>query len=79
MTMKKAVALTLAVSSLFLAGCCTSHHAKNWEYTTIHDPLGVSTEVNKMVSQGWVVAGFSVADDINKNPTTYYLMKRPKQ
>jgi hypothetical protein len=32
--MKKTVALTLAVSVLFLAGCCTTHHAKHWEYKT---------------------------------------------
>ena len=77
--MKKHIALGLLASALFLAGCATTHHVTKWEYQTIHDPLGVSTEVNKMVSEGWVVAGFSVAGDINKSPTTYYLMKRPKQ
>ena len=32
--MKKHIALGLVASTLFLAGCCTTHHAKHWEYKT---------------------------------------------
>jgi Domain of unknown function (DUF4177) len=32
--MKKLVALSLAASTLFLAGCCTAHKTAHWEYKT---------------------------------------------
>ncbi|SRR5579885_1866993 len=35
LTMKKAVALILAVDALFLAGCCTTYHATQWEYKNL--------------------------------------------
>ncbi len=50
--MKKAVALTFAASTLFLAGCCTVHHATIWEYKTV----GSIQEVNQLASQGWTLA-----------------------
>jgi len=32
--MKKHIALGLVASTLFLAGCCTTHKAARWEYRT---------------------------------------------
>jgi len=83
--MKKLLALIFAVSTLFLAGCCTTHeHASQWEYKTA-DSIA---EVNKAAADGWVVAGFSThisTSTLEKDGTTYngigeeYLLKRLKQ
>jgi protein involved in sex pheromone biosynthesis len=32
--MKKHIALGLVASTIFLAGCCTSHKTAHWEYKT---------------------------------------------
>jgi len=77
--MKKLVILTLTAGSMFLAGCRTAAPVTNWEYTVVRDPIGMDNEVNRMARNGWIVVSFSVADDLNKQPNAYYLMKRPKQ
>ena len=33
--MKKSIALIFAASTLFLAGCCTTHHVTQWEYKVV--------------------------------------------
>jgi hypothetical protein len=74
--MKKVIALTFGASTLFLAGCCTTHHehaASKWEYQVV---TGVG-EANRMADKGWVVAGYSAVVDAGR--TDYILMKRPKQ
>jgi hypothetical protein len=73
--MKKHIALGLVASTLFLAGCCTSHHAVVWQYRTVYS----IDEVNKMATDGWVAAGFTQYDDSNKITQQSFLMKRPKQ
>ena len=82
--MKKSLALIFAASTLFLAGCCTAHHATIWEYKTV---LSIK-DVNKAAADGWVVAGFSSyisTSTPEKDGTAYngigeeYLLKRPKQ
>jgi len=79
--MKKAVALTLAASSLFLAGCCTTHQATVWEYKTVTS----DSDVNQLASQGWTLAyvvplaGFA-RDALNfERSQLRYVMKHPKQ
>jgi hypothetical protein len=79
-TMKNAVALTLAASTLFLAGCCTSHRTAVWQYETV----GSLDKVNKMAADGWVVVGFTTYVEpasSNQGPVTRdsYLLKRLKR
>jgi hypothetical protein len=38
--MRKCVAVVLAASALFLAGCCTVPRASRWEYKVARLPLG---------------------------------------
>jgi len=78
--MHKTIALTLVVSSLFLAGCCTTQQATVWEYKTV----GSDSEVNQLVSQGWTLAyvvplaGFA-RDAFNfERSQLRYVMKHPK-
>ena len=75
--MKKHIALGLVASTLFLAGCCTSHHITQWEYKTLDAAREANdTELNELGAQGWSVVGFQ------KNTQTtgvVYLLKRPKQ
>ena len=49
--MKKHIALGLVASTLFLAGCCTAHHATKCEYRT----ASTITEVNQLSDQGWIL------------------------
>jgi len=56
MTMKKTVALTLAASTLFLAGCCTAHKTAHWEYKTQTLYLGGGLNPNTLnanAKDGW--------------------------
>ena len=80
-TMKKTVALILTASTLFLAGCCTTHQATVWEYKTV----GSDRDVNQLASQGWTLAyviplaGFA-RDTLNfERSDLRYVMKHPKQ
>jgi len=86
MIMKKTVALTLAASTLFLAGCCTAHHTTLWEYKTVTS----DSAVNQLASQGWTLvevvplAGTSqTATSFNppshQKSELFYVMKHPKQ
>jgi len=80
--MKKSIALIFAVSTLFLAGCCTSHNATKWEYKVTQDPshLGHTPQeirelqqafLNDLGKEGWVL--------INENEAgTFYLKRRVK-
>jgi protein involved in sex pheromone biosynthesis len=76
--MKKHIALGLVASTLFLAGCCTSHHVAQWEY---REASGMG-EVNQLAAQGWTVVGYSTSDYDNGQSSGHYqhfLLKRPKQ
>jgi len=74
-TMKKHIALLLAVSTLFLAGCSTSHHAVIWEYQTARS----LSEVNELAADGWIVVGFTQYAEANWGSHQAFLLKRPKQ
>ena len=80
--MKKHIALGLVASTLFLAGCCTTHHVTQWEYKKV----GSIEQANKAATEGWVVTDFSAHTDTSADAygTHYqtveiYLLKRPKQ
>jgi hypothetical protein len=50
--MKKHIALGLVASTLFLAGCCTSHKTANLEYMT-HTVFLPPDVVNANAKDGW--------------------------
>ena len=54
--MKKHIALGLAASTLFLAGCCTTHKMAHWEYKTetlyLNAGLNPGT-LNANAKEGW--------------------------
>ena len=79
--MKKHIALGLVASTLFLAGCCTTHHVRQWEYKEV----GSVEQANKAAADGWIVTGFSAytrTDTYSSGPVytdaKIYLLKRPK-
>lgn len=83
---EKTVVLTLAAGTLFLAGCCTAHHATILEYKTVTS----DSAVNQLASQGWTLvevvplAGTAhTATSFNppalQRNELFYVMKHPKQ
>jgi hypothetical protein len=83
--MKKHSAFGLVASTLFLAGCCSTHHVTKWEYKEVYS----LDQLNKAASDGWVVAGYSAYTGVDVTPnapiqyqfhdSARYLLKRPKQ
>ncbi|MGO8765819.1 MAG: hypothetical protein ACLQSR_11890 [Limisphaerales bacterium] len=63
--MKKSIALIFAASTLFLAGCCTTHHVTQWEYKVVPVapgnganpqlyPQGQEALMNGFGKEGWI-------------------------
>jgi hypothetical protein len=81
--MKKHIALGLVAGTLFLAGCCTTHHVTQWEYKNISlqvyqlRPPNLSSALNDLGKDGWVVVGFT-QDGTGDYATLHYLLKRAK-
>ena len=82
--MKKNIALIFAASTLFLAGCCTTHNATKWEYKVAqapHGPFGTTspqenrelqqTFLNDLGKEGWVL----IYENQERGDTFYF--KRP--
>ena len=68
--MKKALPL-IALCSLLLAGCCTTHNVTKLEYR-----MATSLkEVNELADQGWIVVNFAIPGQGGPNE---YLLKHPK-
>jgi hypothetical protein len=74
--MKKTIALTLATSTLFLAGCCTTRHVTKWEYKQLPNSMVTDATLNQLGDQGWNVVGYSSAPGAANG---FYILKRPKQ
>jgi hypothetical protein len=72
LNMKKHIALGLVASTLFLAGCCTAHQAKHWEYMQVR---GVQSDanLNKLADEGWSVVAFTARDT-----GEFYVLRRDK-
>lgn len=77
--MKKHLRYSLSIlgSSILLAGCCTGHHAAQWEYKIAYPPPYARdhTEVpesflNGLAKEGWIL--------FQKDPDGLYIFKRPK-
>ena len=78
--MKKTVTLIFAASTLFLAGCCTTHeHAKIWEYKTVEVTGDQDVQLNHLAEQGWRVESFTATFPSSGPLFKVYLLKRPKQ
>ena len=69
--MKNTIALILAASSFFIAGCCSTQQATKWEYQTVHTIGGV----NERAAIGWSVDKVTILPDGSHE----YLMKRQIQ
>jgi hypothetical protein len=72
--MKKSIALVFMASTLFLAGCCTSHQATKWEYKQQYTQIS-DESLNKLADQGWSV----VCVGTSANGAHFYILKRPKK
>lgn len=64
--MKTCIAVTLAVSTLYLSGCCTMPHATKWEYKVaspggleLRYPEGTQQFLNRYGKEGWVLVSQS--------------------
>jgi protein involved in sex pheromone biosynthesis len=77
--MKKTIALTLAASALFLAGCHTPHHATSWEYKTVTVTSDSDEQLNQLVEQGWRVESFTATFPPSGPLFKVYLLKRGKK
>ena len=71
--MKKHIALGLVASTLFLAGCCTTHHATKWEYKQVATQVG-DDSLNKLGGEGWSVVACGTSQT-----GSFYVLKRAKQ
>jgi len=67
--MKKHIALGLVASTLFISGCCTTHHDTTWEYRNV-DTL---PEVNDLAKSGWSVVNVTRFE----GGSAVYLLKHP--
>jgi protein involved in sex pheromone biosynthesis len=82
--MKKHIALGLVASTLFLAGCCTSHHSTAWEYKTSLESNGnapLDEKLNKLAVDGWMIQSITPLQNGQPVQDEQYLvfLKRPKQ
>jgi hypothetical protein len=79
--MKKSIALIFAASTLFLAGCCTTHHITKWEYKTSTD-YGVQDDarLSKLGKDGWILVSCTFAPKSQTQTSQdeyHYVFKRP--
>jgi hypothetical protein len=54
--MTKSFASLIAACAFLFAGCCTTRHARLWEYRVANS----ISEVNQLAGQGWTVVSFNV-------------------
>jgi hypothetical protein len=75
--MKNATALILATSTLFIAGCCTTHHAKAWDYKVIDVDFmhrrELESQIQKAAADGWVVVSSGGGDQ-----SAFVILRKPK-
>ena len=74
--MKKHIALGLVASTLFLAGCCTTHKTAHWEYKTetLYLAGRLTTDpLNANAKDGWeFVSAIPIPDDPNKGAVVVF-------
>ena len=74
--MKRCIALVLAASTLYLAGCCTTPHTTMWEYKVagptneqLRERGGTQQFLNDRANEGWVL--------VSQNEGRIFYFKRP--
>jgi hypothetical protein len=80
--MKNTVMLTLAVSSMLLAGCCTTPHATQWEYKVVEkylSPNELQKQIDAQLPDGWEFVTVSTAPEGNSPPCGFIVFRKPKQ
>ena len=76
--MKNHIALGLVASTLFLAGCCTTHKTAHWEYKTdtLYLGAGLNPEVlNANAKDGWEFVS-ATADPHRENQAVVVFKRR---
>ena len=82
--MKKSIALIFAASTLFLAGCCTTHHVTQWEYKGVNlqvyqlRPPNLSSTLDDLGKDGWSVVGVT-QDGTGDYAMLHFILKRAKK
>ena len=74
--MKNIVALILATGTLFIAGCCTPHDAKAWDYKVVSTNQGgpdLEARIQKAAADGWTVVSSGGGDIV-----TFAILRKPK-
>ena len=74
--MKNIVALILATGTLFIAGCCTSHHPKACDYKVVSTNQGgpdLEAQIKKAAADGWTVVSSGGGDTV-----TFAILRKPK-
>jgi len=84
--MNKTIALAFALSTLFFAGCCTTHQAQAWEYKIVTGylrsgfplpnakrPPTLGEQLNQAAAEGWEVV--STGTESN---TPFVILRRQK-
>jgi hypothetical protein len=72
--MKKSVALILTASTLFLAGCCTTHQTARWQYQTRANLT--DGQLNDLGKEGWKVVGYTKDETGQFNNSTFVLERK---
>ncbi len=77
--MKNWKLITTTVATLTLAGCCTTPHAKRWEYKVVGGSVQDTLErnINNAAAEGWqVVSASKYGGDGN---AAFVVIRRPKK
>jgi predicted small secreted protein len=74
--MKKSITLLFAASTLFLAGCCTTHRTVSYDHVIMRDLS--DGDLNRMGYEGWRVVGFGKDETQNAGHTITILEKPSK-
>ncbi len=79
--MKTSIALLLAVTGLFLAGCSTTHQAKIWDYKVVAEyvPSALEQALKQLGTEGWVVVSSTSSPNPPNPAQLIVILKRPKQ
>jgi hypothetical protein len=79
--MKTSIALLLAVTGLFLAGCSTTHQSTIWDYKVVTEyvPSALEQSLKQLGKEGWVVVSSTASPNPPNPAQLIVILKRPKQ
>jgi hypothetical protein len=75
MNMKLKSAITIALGSLLLGGCCTHHHAKAWDYKVLYSSFQhpLEPQLQQAAAEGWEVVSSGGGDN-----SAFTIVRKPK-